>query len=85
MLFALFIFRGLKIAQSSQDVYAYVLTYGAVTLFSLQVIINLGMALGILPVVGVPLPFMSYGGSSMIACMAALGLLQNAQTRRYMY
>lgn len=85
VLFALFLFRGLKIAQGSQDIYSYVTAYGVITLFSLQIIINLGMALGILPVVGVPLPFMSYGGSSMIASMAALGLLQNAGARRYMY
>lgn len=85
IILALFIFRGLKIAQGAQDIHAHVLSYGVVTLFSLQIIINLGMALGMLPVVGVPLPFMSYGGSSMLASMAALGLLQNVGTRRYMY
>lgn len=84
-LFALFLFRGLKIARYSQDLYTFVLTYGVVALFSLQIIINLGMALGMLPVVGVPLPFMSYGGSSMISSMAALGLLQNVGARRYVY
>lgn len=85
LIFALFLFRGLKIAQGTLNVYSFVMAYGVISLFALQTIINLGMTLGILPVVGVPLPFMSYGGSSMLASMAALGLLQNIGARRYMY
>ena len=48
-----------------------------------QALINLGMALGALPTIGVPLPLLSYGGSSILATMTALGLLANVRTRRF--
>jgi rod shape determining protein RodA len=48
-----------------------------------EVFINCGMVLGMLPVVGIPLPFLSYGGSSMVVLMAAMGLLLNVSMRRY--
>ena len=48
-----------------------------------EVFINVSMVLGILPVVGIPLPFLSYGGSSMVKMMVAMGLLMNVSMRRY--
>jgi rod shape determining protein RodA len=53
-------------------------------MISLYVLINVGMAVGIVPVVGVPLPLVSYGGTSVIATFLALGILLNIQTRRFM-
>ena len=49
-----------------------------------QVTINIGMVMGLMPVVGVPLPFVSYGGSSVITTMASIGLLLNVSMRRFM-
>jgi rod shape determining protein RodA len=49
-----------------------------------QVFINIGMAMGLMPVVGVPLPFISYGGSSIITMMICIGLLMNVSMRRFM-
>jgi rod shape determining protein RodA len=50
-----------------------------------QVFINIGMAMGLMPVVGVPLPFISYGGSSVISIMICIGLLINVSMRRFMF
>jgi len=50
-----------------------------------QVAINVGMASGLLPVVGIPLPLVSYGGSSLIAMMAAMGVMISINTRRYLF
>jgi rod shape determining protein RodA len=50
-----------------------------------QVFINIGMVMGLMPVVGVTLPFISYGGSSIITVMIAIGLLMNVSMRRYMF
>jgi rod shape determining protein RodA len=58
---------------------------GIVTIVFWQVTINVGMVTGLLPVVGIPLIFISYGGSSMVTTMAALGLLMNISMRRFMF
>jgi rod shape determining protein RodA len=50
-----------------------------------QVIINIGMTMGLMPVVGVPLPFISYGGSSVLATAISLGLLMNVSMRRFLF
>ena len=56
---------------------------GATALLTTQVVINVGMVTGLLPVVGVPLPLMSYGGSSMLATLAAVGLLLSVRMRQF--
>ena len=56
---------------------------GVLCWFAFQAFENIGMTLGIMPVTGVPLPFVSYGGSSMFANLLAVGLLQNVHMRRY--
>ena len=61
------------------------LAVGVVALFFWAGAINVGMVLGVLPVVGVPLPLLSYGGSSLLTCMIGLGLLMNISMRRYVF
>ena len=59
------------------------LSFGITMLLFWEVFINIGMVLGILPVVGIPLPFFSYGGSSMVVLMTAIGLVMNVSMRRF--
>jgi len=69
--------RGLRIAARAADPFGRVIAGGVVAWFAFQSFVNIGMTLGIMPVTGLPLPFVSYGGSSMFACLVAVGLLQS--------
>jgi rod shape determining protein RodA len=81
-IYALVIARGLVIATQAQDTFTRLLA-GSITLtFFLYVFINIGMVSGIMPVVGVPLPLISYGGTSMVTLMAGFGILMSIQTHR---
>ena len=83
ILFAVLILWCLKIALNSRDLLGMLLSIG-ITMFILwEVFINIGMVLGMLPVVGIPLPFLSYGGSSMLVLMISMGLLLNVSMRRF--
>jgi rod shape determining protein RodA len=75
------IWRALAIARHTDDVFGRVAAAGIACWFGFQAFQNIGMCLGIMPVTGVPLPFVSYGGSSMFAGMLAIGLLQNIHLR----
>jgi rod shape determining protein RodA len=77
VLFALVLWRALRIALNAQDVFGRLVAAGIVCWFAFQAFENIGMTLGIMPVTGLPLPFVSYGGSSMFAGLLAVGLLQN--------
>jgi rod shape determining protein RodA len=81
-LFGLVVWRGLAIAVAARDNLGRLLAYGIVTMLVFHLGANVGMALGILPVVGIPLPFLSYGGSSLFMNLAAVGILQNISMRR---
>ncbi|HVU73156.1 MAG TPA: rod shape-determining protein RodA [Mycobacteriales bacterium] len=81
LLLGTILWRGLRIAQRAEDMFGVVLAAGIVTWFAFQMFVNIGMTLGIMPVTGLPLPFISYGGSSMMANMMAIGLLQNVNLR----
>lgn len=83
VLFLVLILWGLKIAQHSRDFMGTLIAYGISVLLGWGVFINMGMVLGILPVVGIPLPFLSYGGSAVIVLMIGIGLLMNISTRRF--
>lgn len=74
----------LNVAISSRDKFGVLLAFGIVSLLFWQAFINLAMVLGLLPVVGMPLPLFSYGGSSLLTTMAGIGLLLNIRMRRYM-
>ena len=80
-LLAVVIWRALRIAVNSDDVFGRLAAAGIACWFGFQAFQNIGMCLGIMPVTGVPLPFVSYGGSSMFAGLLAVGLLQNVHLR----
>jgi len=80
-LFALFIWRMWRIAQDASDYFAMLVTMGVLSMFAFQIFENIGMTMGIMPVTGIPLPFMSYGGSSTITSFACLGLVANFSLR----
>ncbi|PKN10670.1 MAG: rod shape-determining protein RodA [Deltaproteobacteria bacterium HGW-Deltaproteobacteria-7] len=83
MMFISLIIWGLKIALHSKDLLGTILAFGITVLIAWQVVINMGMVLGMLPVVGIPLPFLSYGGSAIVSLLAAIGLLMNVSVRRF--
>ena len=76
-LYALLIWRALRIVTLSKNLYGTLVAGGIVSMLLFQVFVNVGMALGIMPITGIPLPLMSYGGSSVIATMLAVGVLQS--------
>ncbi len=80
-LLAIVIWRALAISADTDDMFGRIAAGGIACWFGFQAFQNIGMCLGIMPVTGVPLPFVSYGGSSMFAGMLALGLLQNIHLR----
>ncbi len=83
LLVAIVLWRACRIATRADDLFGRLVATGIVCWFAFQAFENIGMTLGIMPVTGVPLPFVSYGGSSMFANMLAIGLLQNVHMRRY--
>jgi len=75
------LWRALRIAARTDDLFGRIAAAGIACWFGFQAFQNIGMCLGIMPVTGVPLPFVSYGGSSMFASLLAVGLLQNIHAR----
>ncbi len=84
VLYLLFLLRGIETATNAKDRLGALMAGGIVAMISIYVFINVGMAVGIMPVVGVPLPLVSYGGTSIITTFLAIGLLLNIQMRRFM-
>jgi rod shape determining protein RodA len=80
-LFAVLLWRGCVIARQATETFPMLLAGGVVCWFAFQMFENVGMTLGIMPVAGIPLPFVSYGGSSMFANFVAVGLLENVRLR----
>ena len=83
ILFAAFAFYGTRIANRARDIYGQILAIGIVLLIEVQAVINLLMVGGVFPVIGVPLPFVSYGGTSLIVSLAAIGMLINIGIHGY--
>lgn len=79
------ILRGMSIVFQTRDRFSAFLTLGIVSLIALQAMVNAGMAAGLLPVVGVPLPLVSYGGSSMLATLVGIAMLLNIRMRRFLW
>ena len=85
VLYLILVLRGISIAYASKDRLGSLIATGLVVMLSIYILFNIGMTAGLTPVVGLPLPLFSYGGSSMLATMAAIGLLLNIRMRRFLY
>jgi len=81
--YVLLVMRGFEIAAGTREMRGRILALGVTTVFAAQVLINIGMVTGLLPIVGIPLPLMSYGGSSMVISLTALGLLLSIRMRQF--
>mgnify|MGYP005836081155 CR=1 FL=1 len=81
--FCLFLWRAVRIASNSRDFYGTMIAFGIVSMFAFQIVVNIGMTMGIMPITGIPLPFISYGGNNLIVSLASVGLLTNIQMRRF--
>lgn len=84
-LFTALVILSLRVARRSKDRYGSLLVVGMTSLILWQALINMGMVIGLLPVVGITLPFVSYGGSSLISLCFAIGLIENVSMRRYVF
>lgn len=84
-LFLTLVLNGLHAAGNAKDRFGFLMAFGIISMFFWQAAINLGMVSGLLPVVGVPLPFISYGGSFLITSMISAGLLINIRMRSFMF
>jgi rod shape determining protein RodA len=82
LLVGIILWRACKISRQATDLYGTIITAGIVAWFAFQSFENIGMTLGIMPVAGIPLPFVSYGGSSMFAVWIGVGLLQSVRIQR---
>ncbi len=83
LLLLLLIYRVIRVASLARDTFGSLICIGVATMLTFQVLVNIGMTISIMPVTGLPLPFMSYGGSSTMANMMALGLVLNIGMRRH--
>ncbi len=84
-LFSLLIYFTLRVARRSKDRYGSLMVVGMSAMILWQALINIGMVIGVLPVVGITLPFVSYGGSSLITLCLAIGMIENVSMRRYVF
>jgi rod shape determining protein RodA len=82
-LFGLLLWRAIRIAYMSKDPFGTYLASGVASMFAIQMFVNVGMVIGIMPITGIPLPFVSYGGSQMLANFLAIGILLNVHMRRF--
>lgn len=85
LLYVVIIYRSVKIIETTPDTYGRLMATGFVTLFFIQVIVNIGMTIGFLPVVGLTLPLISYGGSSLVTTLICIGFLLNISMRRPLF
>lgn len=82
--FGFFIYRGFRIAAAAPDRYGQLLATGIISTFAIQAILNLGSMVSLFPLTGVPLPFISYGGSSMVVTLAGIGILLNISRQAHL-
>jgi len=85
VLYMIFMLNGLSIAYQSHDKFGILLTLGVMTIFFWHIFVNMGMVMGLLPIVGVPLPFLSYGGSSLVTSVLAVAILTNIANKKFMF
>jgi rod shape determining protein RodA len=82
-LFALLLWRAIRIAYLSKDPFGTYAAVGIASMFATQIFVNVGMVIGIMPITGIPLPFLSYGGSAMLVNFIAVGMLLSIHMRRF--
>lgn len=83
LMFLMLIIWGLNIAYSCREPFGTILSFGVTFMIFWQAVINIGMVMGLMPVVGVPLPLISYGGSSVVTIIICIGILMNVSMRRF--
>ncbi|MFP5297525.1 MAG: rod shape-determining protein RodA [Actinomycetota bacterium] len=83
-LFAFLLWRALRIATMSRDLFGTLVAGGIITYWAFQIFVNVGMTMGIMPITGIPLPFISFGGSAMLTNYVAVALLLNIHMRRFL-
>ncbi len=83
VLYFVLLFWGLNIAYNCRNMFGSILALGVTTMIFWQIFINIGMVMGLMPVVGVPLPLISYGGSSVVTNMVGFGILMNISMRKF--
>ena len=84
-LYTVLLFSGIKIASQARDRLGKLMAIGVVTLLFSHVFINIGMNIRLMPVTGIPLPLLSYGGSSVVCSLIAIGILHNVHIYRRSY
>ncbi|MCI0483164.1 MAG: rod shape-determining protein RodA [candidate division NC10 bacterium] len=85
LLYYVLITRGLEIAREAKDIFGTLLAFGVMTMLTVQLVVNVGMVVGMMPVVGIPLPLLSYGGSSLVVTCIGIGLVMSVHMRRFLY
>ncbi len=83
--FAFLVWRGARAARAARDMFGSLMVVGLLTIFVVHAAVNIGVAVDLLPIIGLPLPFFSYGGTFLVMQMAVFGLIINAGSRRYPY
>jgi rod shape determining protein RodA len=83
LLYALILWRAIRIATLSKDPFGTLVAAGIASMFAIQMFVNVGMVIGIMPITGIPLPFLSYGGSSILVSFTAIGMLESIHMRRF--
>ncbi len=82
-MFGIVMVSGVRASLAAKDVFGRLLAVGVTAMLFTHIFVNIAMTIGLMPITGLPLPLMSYGGSFMLSCMIGLGLLQSIYTRRY--
>jgi rod shape determining protein RodA len=85
LLFGSLFLLGIRIAKQARDKPGALIVVGVIAMMFFQFTINIGMVMGLAPVVGIPLPLLSYGGSNMLTVMFGLGLLSSVSFRRFLF
>jgi rod shape determining protein RodA len=83
--YLVFLMNGLSVAYQSHDKFGILLAIGIITIFFWHIFVNMGMVMGLLPIVGVPLPFLSYGGSSLVTSIIGVAILTNIANKKFMF
>jgi rod shape determining protein RodA len=82
-LFGLLVWRILLIGWQARDAFGMMIAVGLASMILFQVLVNVGMVIGVMPVTGIPLPFVTYGGSSLISLLFGMGILQSIRMRAH--